>query len=759
VASVTAGAGNDTITAATNLASTDVINGGDGTDTLTTAVDLVDAVAVGSTAWTKLTSVETLNLTTITDEDNTINVADLSSALNRVNISAITGATDNTQIINFAAGAATVGLNIAAAITAGDTLAVDAAGSGASDALTITNMLTTGDMGSATSNITTTDYETVAINTGSYTTASVQNLGVISAGTAAVSVSGSNGLTIAAGFVGGSLDASGITGGTTKALIMAGAAATVTAVTGSAGHDTIIGDTSATLSGLGGNDAITGGANNDTINGGDGNDTIVGGAGVNTISGGAGNDSITASTGNDTIDAGAGDDIIIISGAQIDTNDSLVGGDGSGDILELNTAALTSVLGGQKISGFEVFSVATDGLTQDLSYFQNNTFTTARANGVAALTMTNAGADLNTVRVDAFNTTISFDRLTDGASNSLSIVATAGAALTTSFTAQDEETITIDSSDGTVALTSLVATDLTTLVINGDNNVTITAAGSSASVASVTNNLTGTATFTATLSAGTVANTVSIAGSSTGTSTITTGSGADTVTAGSGALSATTGEGADTINGGSGADTIVSGGGADSITAGGGIDAITGGGGNDTIVLTETTAVADVLVMTATGLDNVTGFAYGAAGDQLEFDISDLEAAYSIDFANMDDGDSTVASDGLIQEITADAAAAANATFFVLVGSTFASTSDVEDALETGAFEITGSAAATALGDGFLVAYSNGTDAFVALAKVVADSGGELVYGDLQVTNIVQLLGNPSITAGEFNIANFDFIA
>lgn len=706
VASITAGAGNDTITAATNLASTDVINGGDGTDTLTTAVDLVDAAAV-ATAWTNLTSVETLNLTTITDEANTINVANLSSAMNRVNISAITGTTDNTQTINFAAGAATVGLNIAAAITAGDTLAVDAAGSGTSDALTITNMLTTGNMGTTTSGITVTDYETVAINTGSYTTASVQDLGAINAGTAAVSVSGSNGLTIAAGFVGGSLDASGLTGGGAVALIMSGAATTVSSITGSAGNDTIVGDASGNLSGAAGNDNITGGTGNDTVSGGAGNDTIAGGTGSNTITGDDGADSITASTGADTIDGGAGNDIVIISGAQVAADDSLVGGADT-DILEINTAEITSVLGGQKVSGFEVFSAATTGLTQDMAYFANNAFTAVRANGVAALTVTNAGADLNTFRVGASNTTLSFDRATDNTTNALTILATANANISTSFTAADEETITIDSNDGTVTIADLAASDLTTLVATGDNNVAISASTGATAVTTVTNSLTGAATFSATVANATGAVTFT-AGSSTGTSTITTGAGNDVVTAGTGALSATTGAGSDSITGGAGNDTIVSGNSADTVSGGAGVDDITGGNGADNLT---GGAGADIFQYDAVaeGGDTITDFT--SASDTLDVDgiLNGLTKVYeeiANDAADITTDANVIVVGGSTDIATAAALIAADATVTGTAGlivisngtstSVYHTTNLGTDGTETLLVTLTGIANATSL--------------------------------------------------------------
>ena len=64
-------------------------------------------------------------------------------------------------------------------------------GTDTSDALTVTNMLTTGQMASATSNLTTTDFETVTINTGTYTTAAAQLIQAVNIGANTLNIEGS----------------------------------------------------------------------------------------------------------------------------------------------------------------------------------------------------------------------------------------------------------------------------------------------------------------------------------------------------------------------------------------------------------------------------------------------------------------------------------------------------------------------------------------------------------------------------------------
>jgi hypothetical protein len=92
-----------------------------------------------------------------------------------------------------------------------------------------------------------------------------------------------------------------------------------------------------------------------------------------------------------------------------------------------------------------------------------------------------------------------------------------------------------------------------------------------------------------------------------------------------GFLKASGAAGSDTITGGSGNEVLVGGAAGDTITAGGGTDYVTGGSGADTINLTETTSVADYVVVTAvtdgtadgvagttfSGHDTITGFTTG----------------------------------------------------------------------------------------------------------------------------------------------------
>jgi Ca2+-binding RTX toxin-like protein len=142
----------------------------------------------------------------------------------------------------------------------------------------------------------------------------------------------------------------------------------------------------------------------------------------------------------------------------------------------------------------------------------------------------------------------------------------------------------------------------------------------------------GDATNTVVFSASTALATqpLTMTGSRSAASTLTGGIGADVITGGSAADSLTGGSSADTIDGGLGADSLLGGTGNDSITGGEGADVITGGQGNDTVVLTETTAAIDNVVLetaSTNGVDTYVGFASGTGIDTVTFQTADTTVA------------------------------------------------------------------------------------------------------------------------------------
>ncbi len=89
-----------------------------------------------------------------------------------------------------------------------------------------------------------------------------------------------------------------------------------------------LGDDGGIISGLGGDDTLTGGLGDDTLNGDDGNDILFGAGGNDRLDGGIGNDALWGGEGNDTLTGGMGDDSL--SG---DRNNDLIQGFAGNDLI------------------------------------------------------------------------------------------------------------------------------------------------------------------------------------------------------------------------------------------------------------------------------------------------------------------------------------------------------------------------------------------------------------------------------------------
>ncbi len=573
--SAVGGAGNDSFnfTGTTNTFTiADTVAGGDGTaDAI--IVDFDDAIAI-TTAMTSstggtVTGVERLRLNGFTDEATarTVTLANISSELTTVQIDSITQATDNILTVAYSSGAGALRLNIAAAITAGDTLTLDSAGTGTTDSLAISNVLTTGDSGTTTSNITVTDFETVSIATGLYTgTATAQNMGILSAGsTTAITVTGSNDLVLAAGLVAASIDASGLSG---SAILSMGAATTITSITGGGNNDVLLGDTAS---------YIDGGAGDDTVTGSTGNDTLIGGAGADTITTGGG--------AADSISAGDGNDVVV---ATLTAGNTMTGGDGT-DVLSVGVAVTASTAAG--VSGFETFRSTVTALTHPMTNFTDNSTFTTLQNAVAAGTtaFTSASNTVTKLESTIAASSASMTRLVDGTANSLNVILI-GNATTALMQADNEETINLSTSSasGDTILTTLTVSDLTTLNITGSNKISIgTLSANTDSAGSVLTINGSTNTGGISVSAVNSILDAAITGSATAASTLTGGTGADTITGGTGIDLITGGVGADSLTGGSGADRFIY------VTAGAGTTIGTAGAVTGYDVITDFVSATD----------------------------------------------------------------------------------------------------------------------------------------------------------------------
>jgi Ca2+-binding RTX toxin-like protein len=174
-------------------------------------------------------------------------------------------------------------------------MTVSKAGSGQSDAVTLSLGSNATTVGAITAN----SIETFTVNS-SRAAANSLTLGNITldngAGSQTITVTSASTVAANATFTADVVNFSGVTGNVTGPLVLANTAG-------------------ASFTGGSGNTAVTGSANPDVINTGIGNDTIDGAAGNDIINAGDGTNSITGGAGVDTMTGGAGVDTYIFSGA------------------------------------------------------------------------------------------------------------------------------------------------------------------------------------------------------------------------------------------------------------------------------------------------------------------------------------------------------------------------------------------------------------------------------------------------------------
>jgi len=771
---VSLGAGNDTVRITANWATTDTLNGGDGTDTIMGT----SAVLRG---YTKPSTVTVTNFETLRVSDdlgaNTLTTVNVQSGISRVRLdAALAGA----GTIVFEAGSRTVTQSgaQAAALTVNDT------GTATNDALTLDILSTVGATDVLSDAVTVGGFETVNVVTTT-TAAATQAMGAItvtpdSGGAVALNFSGNNSVTTAvitaSSATSGAVSASGLTGSAT--FTNAGATVGITSIVGSANSDTIVGSaTATTIDGGAGNDNITGGADNDSILGGAGNDTVDAAAGNDFVDGGDGNDSITSGAGNDSILGGAGNDTIVF-GANYATGDSIDGGAGT-DTVSVTNASLTTV------AGYSLSAIVTlndrvsterwsmsDTLDQtsfDVTRIDSASYITlAGVTGAETLTGLSSGSTVINRTADVAGTDSLTLTLGDntGASDVINLQLGRGAnADFADYSFAGIETINLTFNESASSASSTVYTSTVGLSISRSDGTNTRA---------VTLNVSG--TDAGTLDTVINADVINASGLTDGGLNMsdTTGSAfAQTITGGAVADTLVGGGGADVIDGGAGGDSIVGGTGADTLTGGLGADTITGGAGNDSIILTEGTASVDDVVIShseyGADLDTVTGFTTTSTGDEIQISLSALESATTTglfnsvtNFEELFDGDNVTAGAATVGAITGAATVADSVDVTILRGATFASASDVEDALESGgSFALTVDAAAANADNAFMIVYTDGTDAYVAAVHIVTETDDDTDFeaGNLDVINLVKLVGVSSIGSTTFADANFEFIA
>jgi len=302
--SINAGAGNDTVVLAGNLATGDVIDGGDGTDVLSitnASLSAVNAYSISAATAlnNNISNIERVTLTDALDINAAFDVARIDS----LSYITLTAGTTGAEELSGLANASTIVVGDNATLTA--TLA-DSTGSADSINFSLVDLDGT-PSAETVAGLTTSGIETVNISVNESTASATVYLTTLTSltatGASSVVISGTESLTVTNATSLKNVDASGLSAGTLS-LSVANAASAATVI-GGAGADTITGSANG--------DTITGGAGADSLDGAAGNDTLDGGAGADSLIGGTGNDSLTGGEGADSIIAGAGNDTIVLT--------------------------------------------------------------------------------------------------------------------------------------------------------------------------------------------------------------------------------------------------------------------------------------------------------------------------------------------------------------------------------------------------------------------------------------------------------------
>jgi hypothetical protein len=772
-------AGNDKATFAANLTVLDTLDGGDGTDTLVGTMAIMDILDASGTANMNVSNFEILEVSD--DLANTLTSQNVQAGIAQVHLAeggtgTVVGAAGDLQI--------TIGNPLTGTLTLTDT------GTAITDTVTVKSSSLTAELWAANQSIVSGGYETLTIDTSTPGgSASDQQFAVIDypaatgdtgaapklviVGTSKVDITGApNGWA--------EIDASGMTANNTttttltyddndNAPVYTGSAFKIT---GSPGRDVISGDANATntIDGGAGADILTGGTGNDTISGGDGNDTINTGA--------------NPATGGENISGGAGDDSIIFGAEYYVTaadQDVVDGGDGT-DTLSLTTAGV-ALVDAYSVSVANALNSRMSNMEQLTISDQFNTnvaLDMARLDGINHVTLADGHSTATSAEsiigmTSGATIVMNADASTDAAVLTVSLADATGSADVINFNmvqaATDDygelavaatETLNISATEATANATVRVATlglnitnasttGGTTLNVSGTEAITV----NTVIAANVINSTITGATGNFVMSNTTGSNLAQ---------TITTGTGADTINGGGGADIIVTNGSADIINGGSGADTI---------TSGEGQDVINGGAGSDTIDLTEVTSVADAITVDYSNrgvdIDTIKGF--NAAVDDININHSEFISDTDVSAVNVnadafreifDDNTITAGATGnvVLSLQTAAGVVTDGAQMIVLQGGTFLTEGDVEEALEAGGtYALTVNTASDTVGRSFLVAYTNGADANVAVARAAVRTTNNTAYeaGDLTVTDIFTIEGISAITATTFAATTFDF--
>ncbi|TAD88694.1 MAG: hemolysin-type calcium-binding region [Alphaproteobacteria bacterium] len=374
-ASVTGGAGNDTIGIGNLVNTSATVSGGAGTD----VISLSDAAALTAAIGARFTNFEILRITDDGDDGG-----------DAFTVSQITGIT-GLQLAAISTNDA-VTLNSVSATQAG---AVTILGSqAAAPVINVTNATNVGQL----------DTLTINVNDDSSTKNTITLADLTAAGVETFNISMTDNTTFTAMTGLTALTSMTLTGAGNASLTTGALAINVNSVIdGSAmtGTLTFVG-TAATTNGL----KVTGGA---------GNDTITGTPQADAILGGAGNDSITAGNGIDTITSGAGRDRIIVDATATANRDVVTDftvGIG-GDALTFGTAYLKANNTAVTAGDLATTSVVTVGTSGNLTGAAGQFVFLITVENVSGSLSTNGDSVLNALVTGAGSGTITLANAAD----------------------------------------------------------------------------------------------------------------------------------------------------------------------------------------------------------------------------------------------------------------------------------------------------------------------------------------------------------
>jgi len=501
-------------------------------------------------------------------------------------------------------------------------------------------------------------------------------------------------------------------------------------------------------------------ADTGTLNAGAGDDNIDIETGTIAVAvdAGAGDDTITLTSVGAlaTINANEGDDTIemdedatayvVIGGAGDDTYDfgsetsmdaTIVDASGSDDTLVIGANHDSS--GAElALSGIDVFEMGSNNLTLNDNQFGNNNAVKIEGSGTLTVNARSGKA----ATIDASDVTMT-------SSHTVSIVLS-GDSKADAITGGGENE-TIDGAGGADTLDGGAGTD----VLDVSTLYNVTETGSAAASTGVVVNMGNTAVSSTTVFSNVADYTAG------GIASVASGEAVYLYAANSTGNAATVDTFAnfENVTGSTGADYIIGDAAANVITGGDGADYITTGSGADTVVIADTGA----------GNDTVSDFTAGTGGDVVRFDLSgaeeDAAGNADVDLINIDLGTSSVAAaDSVVLSAITGATdmAAITTDTTILVANLAANIADaatLETALEdSGNLEITADAAIAAK-DGFLVAFDDGTNSYLAHVESAAGAtdDGTFASGDLTATVVATLSGVDDVT--DLVAANFELIA